>query len=312
MSPRLRRVTTERPRWPFAVALTALAVLVIALVIIALQPADRREPWVSESARPTPTTEVTEGTQDSTSAPSATSGTQADLARGGPNERLLVGTSTGLWRAIVGTCNSTSDPLLQFSSNGGATWTDVTPRSDGVGQILALRSTTGLGAHIVGLIDPQCGLQGLRTTTRGSVWDSDAEALATTAYVDPADPEVVISPEGAIRAPCSSPRGLQQSEDGTLAMICDELSYVRPPLGDWSRIDILGSVAIALSPGEILVARHSADCSGLAITAVDLDDHESQTERACVAAADPALHTAIAEAPQGILVWSGQAFTVID
>ena len=119
--------------------------------------------------------------------------------------RLLSIGSAQWWRATAGACGGAA-PLIERSSDGGATWTDVTPNYLGVAQVQTLDAFSSADAEVVAAT-VGCNAQALRTYTRGEFWESYPDVLAASRFVDPKDAASVRLPGGPVPAPCETAIG---------------------------------------------------------------------------------------------------------
>src|SRR5690606_7419317 len=106
-------------------------------------------------------------------------------------ERFLVVGDGVLWRGIAGACGS-AEPLLERSTDGAATWIDVTPEYLGIGQLSALNTFAGDQSEIVASMGETCDVQALRTFTQGQFWEPYPEVLAVSRYLEPTDATTVM------------------------------------------------------------------------------------------------------------------------
>ncbi len=177
----------------------------------------------------------------------------------GAAERFLSAGPGALWRATAGRCGET-EPLLERSTDDGATWQDVTPRYLGIGQILSLDAFADTEAQMVALMGPGCELQALRTFTQGRFWEPYPDVLAASTYVDPADPATVVIAGAAASAPCPEPWGVRAAS-GTVGLICDGTAYERVD-GTWMPV-AEGALAITADGAGVTAAAIRADCTGV-------------------------------------------------
>lgn len=285
-----RRRPFHRSRTPVGRALTGvlvsvLAVAVIALVVFALTP---RTPPETRAPR-VPTPSVT-----SSPRPSATPTASAVPTAPGAQQRLLAVGEQAMWRASAGECGQTA-PLLERSADGGRTWSDVTPRYLGVGEILHLEAFAGTEARIVARMGTACETQGLRTFTQGRFWEQNAATLAAATYIDPAAPAVIVTASGRIDAPCATPWGVQGDAD-ELAVVCEGAAQEWID-GAWRTV-AENAVAVAVTDDGVRAARVDASCAGLVVA------------DACLADA-PAGPTALVGAGSALWLWAGDAVRTV-
>lgn len=244
----------RRARWITGALVAVLAVAVTLLSVLAIVRTQRAAESVTTTPRPIPSITI-----PVTASPSpATTGLPAATAPGAA-ERFLSAGPGALWRATAGRCGET-EPLLERSTDDGATWQDVTPRYLGIGQILSLEAFADTEAQMVALMEPGCELQALRTFTQGRFWEPYPDVLAASTYVDPADPATVVVAGSAVSAPCPEPWGIRAAS-GTVGLICDGTAYQRVD-GTWTPVAD-GALAITADAAGVTVAAVRADCEGV-------------------------------------------------
>lgn len=255
-----RRSRGSVPAW---VSIVIVAVLILAVGGLSWLAITRTQtPPPTESPRVAPTMGVT--TPSATPTPTPTP-TPTVAAATGADERFLTASDGDLWRASAGQCGAV-EPLLERSTDGGATWQDVTPRYRGIQQILALNPYAADQAMVVALMGEGCELQGLRTFTYGEFWEPNDEILASATYVDPANPAVVVTPDGTRDAPCATPTGVR-ADAGTTAVICGSDASQSTDAATWSPLDQAGVLALTVAgDGQITTVRvDAASCNGLLV-----------------------------------------------
>lgn len=253
-----RRSRGSVPAW---VSIVIVAVLILAVGGLSWLAITRTQtPPPTESPRVTPTMGVETPTATPTPTPTSTV-----AAATGADERFLMVNAGDMWRATAGACGA-AEPLLERSTDGGATWSDVTPRYRGIQQILALEPYAADQAMIVALMGDGCELQGLRTFTYGEFWEPNDEILASSTYVDPANPVAVVAPAGTLDAPCATPTGVR-ANGGTTAVICGSDASQTTDAATWSSLDQAGVLALTVAgDGQITTARaDAASCDGLLV-----------------------------------------------
>ncbi|WP_460772505.1 hypothetical protein [Microbacterium sp. GXF7504] len=256
--------------WLAGVGVAVVAVIVVVLVVLALQHA-RGDGTTAASPRPVPT--FTEATPTETPTPTPTP-TQQPIAAPGAGERFLAVGDGAMWRATAGQCGGPA-PVIERSTDDGATWEDVTPTYRGIAQVLSLDPLAGDQAEMIARMGPACEVQALRTFTYGRFWEPYPDVLAASTYIDPANTGSVIRPDGAIEAPCTAAWGLR-SQAGVVGLICDGTAYRLLDDDTWE----------ALAPDAVAVA--IADDKVVPVTAAQ--------------ATAPAAAWPVAD---GLLVWSG-------
>lgn len=281
-----RRRPIHRSRTPAGRALTGvlvsvLAVAVIALVVFALTPRTAPETRAPRTPAPAVTPYPS---------PSATPTASAPAAAPGAAERFLAVGEQAMWRASAGECGQV-EPLLERSTDGGRSWSDVTPRYLGIGEILHVEAFAGTEAHIVARVGAACETQGLRTFTQGRFWEQNAATLAAATYIDPAAPAAIVTASGRVDAPCATPWGAQ-GDVASLTVVCD--GTARQLIDGTWQAAAENAVAVTVTDDGVRTARTDPSCAGLIV--VD----------ACLADA-PAGPAALAPAGSALWLWAGDA-----
>lgn len=293
------RSTPRTPvaRW-LAVALTG--VLAVGAGTLAFAAYEHANPDLSGiAATPAPTFEL--GVDASTPTPTETE--NVDTVDRSAERFFAVGAGAW-WRATAGSCG-TAEPLLERSTDAGASWVDVTPRYRTIGQIASLDPLDGTEAEMVAAMGAACETQALRTYTQGNFWDSYPDFLPAIRYIAPLDAALVhIGGGQTVEAPCASPSGLRANGD-IVALICDG-TVQRWSDGAWQATETAGSVALAATPPSLLVAHTDPGCAGVAVSEIT----DVATLVGCAPDADPAQPLAIARDGTAIRMWSGD--TVIE
>lgn len=253
----------RRARWITGALVAVLAVAVILLSVLAIVRTQRAAEPVAATPRPVPSITVQPTT---TRSPTSTPAAAAPAATPpGAAERFLSVGPGAMWRATAGQCGTT-EPLLERSTDDGASWQDVTPRYLGIGQILSLDAFADTEAQMVVLTGPGCELQALRTFTQGRFWEPYPDVLAASTYVDPANPGTVVIAGSAVSTPCPTPWGVRAAS-ATVGLICDGTAYERVD-GTWTPI-AEGALAITADAAGVTAAAIRADCTGVWITDSD-------------------------------------------
>ncbi|WP_248240068.1 hypothetical protein [Microbacterium kunmingense] len=225
------------------------------------------------------------------------------------DERFLTTGSAVWWRGVAGECGVT-EPVIERSDDGGATWTDVTPRYLGIGEVMAMNAFSAADAEMVAAMGPTCEVQALRTYTGGEFWEPYPEVLAASRYLDSADPSLVILLGEPVPAPCPAPTGLRTSGD-TAALICDGVAWTRTG-ANWTPLTPTGVAALTLVGPDIVLAHADASCDGTAVSRVAENDLAGPQPVGCAAGTDPASPTAVTIRDGDLLVWSRDALAVLE
>ena len=247
-------------RWLSAVVVSVLAVVVVVLSVLAFQRTQGTP--VEGTPRPVPSFSATpSATPDAAPPAPPVTSPAATITVPGAAERFLSAGSGVLWRATAGACGEV-EPLLERSADGGQTWSDVTPRYLGIGQILGLAAFAGTEAQLIARMGDACEVQGLRTFTQGRFWEPNADVLAAATYIDPAAPGTVVVGSASREAPCAAPWGVRAT-GATLALICDGTAYALS--GDeWQPVGE-NAVAVTTTADEVIPATIASDCPGVRV-----------------------------------------------
>lgn len=294
------------------IGVTVLAVAVILLSVYALQQTGAEATGARATPKPTfsfggPAPMPTGDAATSTPTPSPTADAGSDATAPGADERFLTVGEDVLWRGIAGECGGDA-PTIEVSYDTGATWTDVTPTYRAIAQLRTLSTFGGPNAETVADVGEECETQALRTFTAGEFWAPYQDELASSTYIDPTDAAMIVTPEGAIEAPCAQPWGLR-ARGGVVALICDGSAYMRDA-DEWATLSLAGVAAISVSAeGEIAIAHTVSSCDGVAISRYE---DGATDEIDCAEGADPQDSAALAFAGNALLLWSGDAFRTFD
>lgn len=285
-------------RW---IAVAAIAALAIVVAILAFAAYQRANPDLSAQS-PVPAPTFTLGAQQSTPTPTVPEPEPVSLEA----QRFLSISSAQWWRATAGACDGT-EPLVERSPDGGATWVDVTPRYRGIAQVQALDGFSTQDAEMVAAM-VGCETQALRTYTFGEFWEPYPDVLAQSRFVDATDAATVVLPSGPVPAPCDTASGLRASGD-VVALLCDGRAW-RWAADEWQPLAPEGAITLAVDGADVIVAHHSPDCAGIALSRIGASDPDTVIGSACVEGVDPAAPTAIALAGD-VWLWSGDSLASV-
>ncbi|MRH29150.1 hypothetical protein GH740_07450 [Microbacterium sp. SYP-A9085] len=298
--PRRRRGPTVS-RAVAIVVVAVVTVLVAVAAVLAFQHA--RPSGTAATAAPVPTFSLgVDVGSPATPSPTATTPPSA-------GDRFLTVGSDALWRATAGRCGVT-EPRVERSTDGGSSWTDITPRYKGIAQVGALDPLGDSAAQMVAALGEKCDVEGIRTFTRGRFWEPNKDVIAPARYIDFHDAGVVVTPGGEIAAPCASAHGLRATGP-VVALVCGKTAYV--VTGDsWTKLPATRVAAVAVSSGTVIVAHDGNQCRGLTLTEYPEGHPSAGNMVGCAVDADAGKQTAIAVGGDGgIYVWSGESFELV-
>ncbi|WP_028497239.1 hypothetical protein [Microbacterium sp. UNCCL10] len=281
-----------------------LAIGVGALSVLALQSTATSAPI--GSARSAPTFDF----GDRASGTPTPSATVPPAATADAAERFLAIDGSDVWRATSGVCGGAA-PVVEYSSDGGDSWVDVTP--DSAVQVVALATLGSRASEVVAATDATCAPTVLRTYTAGNAWQSYPQMLGATTFVSPQDRSSVTAASTALSAPCAEARSARTSRSVT-GIVCDGSAFV------WSNDEwtTLAPDAVALDAvaGTIVVAHVSDECEA-GVTVTQFTEVEG-AELGCISDVDAAALTDVA-APaalsllgEDLVFWSGDSVFGLD
>lgn len=273
---------------------TGVAVLAgLALEHGATNPDASASPTVAVTAPPPTRGTVT---PSPTPSPTPTEATPAPAA----DERFLAVRNEVMWRGVAGACGGTG-PVVERSTDGGATWASALPPQLAGGRLLALASYGLPDADIVGAA-ADCVAVGLRTYSAGTAWEVSDEALRLAAFASPTDPQTIVTPGGQVAAPCPTPVGIRTSRDA-VGLICDGVAY-RLGDGSWTPL-VEGALAMDAESGTLVVAHTDQACPGGATVTRYVAD--AGTSLGCIAGVDAAARAALSVVGGTVVLWTGDA-----
>ncbi|MEV8268619.1 hypothetical protein [Microbacterium sp. NPDC076911] len=303
--------THHRSRAAQVTAIVAVIVLAVGVAALAMMALTQSRPEAATApVNPVPTFTLGVDADAATASPSPT--TQTLPAFVPAEERFLAVDSGVMWRGIAGECGTTA-PVIERSTDEGATWVDVTPTYREIGQLLSLEPFADGQAEAVALVGVECEPQALRTFTQGEFWEPYPEVLASATYISPAAPGTVVLAGVEIEAPCGEPRVLRTA-GGNTALICEGAVYVHNAAlasdtgtADWLAVDVNNPVTVAASSGTVAVAHVTESCDGLSVTKFSAEGIATEPSE-CVAGVDIAIPAALTiDSPEGYTLWSGDS-----
>lgn len=300
---RRRTVTLTGARWIAVATVAVLGAAVIAVSALALQHT-RGSAMTEPNTVPSFTLGVTTPTPEITSEPPAQPAPVQQTS-----ERFLSLGSSAWWRATAGGCG-VAEPIIERSVDGGATWSDVTPRYLGIAQVQSLTAFSAVDAEMVAAVGPACEVQALRTYTDGEFWEPYPDVLAVSRYLETDNAGVAVIAGESLPTPCADAAGFRASGD-TVALVCNGSAWLRGTTG-WTALPPGNVAALTVTGTDVLVAHRDASCAGVAVSRVSADDPAAAEPVGCVDGADPALPLAVATLGADVVVWAGNSLAVLE
>lgn len=296
-----RRTRSDQRSGIRGFSIAGVALLALGVSALAVMAYEHGNPEVqAETAGPAPVFTLGVQVTPTPSAPPAPAPTPET-----PREErfLAIGTSAW-WRATSPACGE-GEPLLERSTDAGASWSDVTPRYLDVREILALEPFLASEAEIVAARGGGCGVEALRTFTQGEFWSPYPEVLSASTYLD----ESTIHRRGTpTEAPCANPHGLQAAGD-TLTVVCDGRALALTDAGWWTSPTV-GVVDAAPVGEQIAVAALTDDCAGVEVSRETPGDPASES-LVCVPTDSTEIALTISPSDSGIVLWAGDVVTQV-
>lgn len=267
---------TAARAWTGAAIVAVLAVIVAILALLAMQrvaapPAGGPSSAVGVVPSDGPSEPTEEPTASALPTPIASASAPPPVSRA--DERYLAAGAEGvIWRGIAGSCEQEIPPVLERSTDDGATWVDVTPEYRGITQLVSVDDFAQDQADLVATVldddseGDACDVRALRTFSDGAFWADYDDVLARSSFPAPDEAATVVTPAGAVQAPCSQPRSVR-SGGGRLALVCDGRALEWDG-GEWRDTGVPAAVAVALSEDAVFVAHAQAGCDGVQVSAV--------------------------------------------
>ena len=170
-----------------------------------------------------------------------------------------------MWRSTVGSCDG-SDAVIEFSANGGASWSVLVTTEMRARQVLALEVIDADTIWVVARAGDTCGVSGFASFTGGEFWEPRPEAVSLLRYLDRDAPDVVHLQGQPVTAPCAQPRQ-SVSRDGATAIVCDDLvAEWIGSVASWGTLEVPGLLSAAPVAGSHTLAVWGAEgCDGVSI-----------------------------------------------
>lgn len=297
--------------WTGAAIVAALAVIVVILAVLAMQrvaSAPAADP--SSPVRPIPSEAPTE-TQSALPTPIASASATAPAVVPRADERYLAAGAAGVvWRGTAGSCEDEIAPLLERSTDDGATWVDVTPEYRGIAELVSVDDFAQDQADIVAAVlddDSEgnpCDVRAMRTFSDGSFWEDYDDVLAASSYAAPDDEATIVTPDGPVEAPCPEARNVRSGGE-RLALVCDGSAFEWDGAA-WADAEVPAAVAVAVT-GEALYVAHLVDeCQGVQVSARTGDEIAPLV---CQQGVDPR-HPLALDVTDAIRMWTGDELLV--
>lgn len=225
------------------------------------------------------------------------------------DERFIAVDGRQVWRATAGLCATAGvesvAPVVEFSTDGGETWTDVTPPD--ARQVLNVAVFGEGQGEVIAATGNACEPAALRTYTAGRAWEAYPQVLAASTYVSPADRASVIVAGAATAAPCADARSARTSRAST-GIVCAGTAYLLDG-GSWTSL-VEDALALDAVAGTIVVAHASDECmGGVAITRFT---GTNGTDLGCVSNVDATAPAALSVLDPALAFWSGETVRGLD
>ncbi len=285
-------------RWIAIGAVSVLAVLVGVVAMTAYERVHTATPTGQMAPAPT----FTLGVRTPTPTPTGEAALPTD------QQRFLAIGETQWWRATAGACGGRA-PVIERSSDAGATWIAVTPNYLGIERVLTLNAFTGADAEVVAGV-AGCNAQALRTYTRGQFWESYPDVLTASRFVDPKDAASIHLATATVPAPCGASSGLHAQGD-VIALVCDGRAWSWTGTV-WEQLAPESAIAVAIDGGEVVVAHAEHECAGVALSRVAPAGAAKPVAIGCAAAVDADAALAIDVTGADVVVWSGDELVFVQ
>ena len=286
-------------------ALVALVVVDVVLIAFALRPHDAPDAGSVRVSVDQPTTEPS-APQPS---PPPTTEAPEQPPPAVPLARLIDASSaTEAWRLVKGSCQD-GGGAVERTSDGGATWDEVTTDAD---AFVRLRARGATDAFVVALSGDGCAPAFL-TTTDGETWSERPASLDAAWYIEPADATAVHSPDGIRAGPCEAApvvdlAGVTTTRAGVL---CPDgrVFTTDDAATSWAlRVAVPGGVALTdAGDGYLVGALGAAGCPGVQVVSAGEGTAEAL---GCSSASDQPGSVDVAAVGDAVWLWAGDAVQV--
>lgn len=287
-----------------AVLIVVLVVIDVTLVALAIS---RTAPESHGTPGPIPTFSGTpRASAPSAPTPTASATQDAETAGQTTSDRHLLSAvnSREAWRASGSTCG-VGKPLLQHSTDAGATWRTVTVGAD-VRAVWGLRATTA-GVTVTVAVGDGCSGVTRTSSDDGATWKSST--ATTTAAITP---DGVVLGGSTVGAPCPAPLDAFQGVR-TSVVVCDGQMEWRTGNAAWVDLPLGGLRSITVNGNAYTLARiGTANCAGVQIetmSAIGVSSSSRTTPVGCNRV-DTGGPVAIDQVGASVWMWSGDDVAV--
>jgi hypothetical protein len=304
---------SERRRWALpgsvllwiAVVVALLVILDVVLVVTALgrtAPADNGIPG------PIPTFTSVPSPGATPSATPTTAATPAAASEAAPARFLSVVSPTQAWRATAGSCSG-PDPVIERTTDAGASWTPASISSYGVHRVDGLAAGTAKTSIVAG-VGASCTDAALSSYTSGQFWAPDASGLVAGSVTQ--DGRIRLG-ASTLSSPCAHPQRVVAGPSND-AVLCEGVLVAKQGAGNWVTVPVAGLSAVVLDgSGYTLAITGAAGCSGVEIATLPgagLAPTSAPTRVGCVPLKTLAGGIAIGRRANAVWLWSGEQVLV--
>jgi len=283
------------------VGLSALAVLVIVLVFVALTQ-HRSVPEAGSTPGATPP--ATESTAPANSAPA----TDVPVTVPVPTRVLAALDEASAVRAVSTACPAPS--TIEVTSDSGASWEAA--EAGAVAAVQRVVVDADAFVVLIGLGVEGCAPAYERSFTGGTAWESAPDELGASWFIDPANRTGIHTPAGDVAIPCSVAVQVAVTDEASAGLLCDDGSvHATFDSGtSWvSSTPVAGAAAIGFGgDGYRVAVVNQNGCVGAQVVSVTVVDGAAQvgSPGACLEVNVPAGEVAVDSGGDGsIWVWAG-------